>query len=108
MNRVVDPVKAENERKDLLIMKLKADVFELRQRDRDYKILHEQFIQLRHHSQRQLEEKVSDPPHQKHPLGTGGGPATVQDGESVLGPTETRPGARRSEGHPGGAHEEDS
>jgi hypothetical protein len=49
MNRMmVDPVKAENDRKDLLIMKLKADVFELRQRDRDYKILHEQFIQLRH------------------------------------------------------------
>lgn len=93
MNRVVDPVKAENDRKDLLIMKLKADVFELRQRDRDYKILHEQFIQLRHHSQRQLEEKVSDP-HQKHPLGSSGGPAAVQDGESVLGPTETCPGAR--------------
>jgi hypothetical protein len=60
MNRGVDPVKAENDRKDLLIMKLKADVFELRQRDRDYKILHEQFIQLRHQSQRQLEEKVSE------------------------------------------------
>ena len=60
MNRGGDPVKAENDRKDLLIMKLKADVFELRQRDRDYKILHEQFIQLRHQSQRQLEEKVSD------------------------------------------------
>ena len=53
-------MKAENDRKDLLIMKLKADVFELRQRDRDYKILHEQFIQLRHQSQRQLEEKVSE------------------------------------------------
>jgi hypothetical protein len=60
MNRGGDPVKAENDRKDLLIMKLKADVFELRQRDRDYKILHEQFIQLRHQSQRQLEEKVSE------------------------------------------------
>ena len=44
MNRGMDPVKAENDRKDLLIMKLKADVFELRQRDLDYKILHEQFI----------------------------------------------------------------
>jgi hypothetical protein len=62
MNRGLDPVKAENDRKDLLIMKLKADVFELRQRDRDYKILHEQFIQLRHQSQRQLEEKVSELP----------------------------------------------
>ena len=75
MNRVVDPVKAENDRKDLLIMKLKADVFELRQRDRDYKILHEQFIQLRHHSQRQLEEKVSDPPHQT-PLRPGWRPSS--------------------------------
>ncbi len=39
-----DPIKAENDRKDLLIMKLKAQVFELRQKERDYKQLHEQFI----------------------------------------------------------------
>jgi len=36
-----DPLKAENDRKDLLIMKLKAEVFELRQKERDYKQLHE-------------------------------------------------------------------
>lgn len=36
-----DPIKAENERKDLIIMNLKAQVFELRQRDRDYKLLNE-------------------------------------------------------------------
>jgi hypothetical protein len=36
-----DPIKAENDRKDLLIMKLKAEVFELRQKERDYKQLHE-------------------------------------------------------------------
>ena len=58
MNRTADPVKAENDRKDLLIMRLKADVFEMRQRDRDYKILHEQYIQLKHQYQRQAEEKA--------------------------------------------------
>jgi hypothetical protein len=36
-----DPIKAEYDRKDLLIMKLKAEVFELRQKERDYKQLHE-------------------------------------------------------------------
>jgi hypothetical protein len=36
-----DPIKAENDRKDLLIMKLNAEVFELRQKERDYKQLHE-------------------------------------------------------------------
>jgi len=59
----MDPVKAENDRKDLLIMKLKADVFELRQKERDYKILHEQFIQLRHQHQQQIEEKQRNETH---------------------------------------------
>ena len=106
MNRGVDPVRAENDRKDLLILRLKADVFELRQRDRDYKLLHEHFIQLRHQSQRQLEEKVSDLSSNTH-VGAGGGTAAVQDGESVLGATEAGQGARGPAGHTGGAHEED-
>ncbi len=38
---MTDPIRAENDRKDLLITKLKAEVFELRQQDRDYKLLHE-------------------------------------------------------------------
>jgi len=56
-------VKAENDRKDLLIMKLKADVFELRQKERDYKLLHEQFIQARHHHQQQLDSHHTSETH---------------------------------------------
>ena len=40
----VDPLRAENERKDVLIMRLKAELFEMRQKDRDYKLLHETFV----------------------------------------------------------------
>jgi hypothetical protein len=53
-----DQLKAENDRKDLLIMKLKAEVFELRQRERDYKQLHEQYIQMQHKHTKIVDEKV--------------------------------------------------
>lgn len=43
-----DPLKAENERKDLLIMRLKAELFEAKQKERDYKLLHEAFVQIAH------------------------------------------------------------
>lgn len=56
--KMMDPIKAENERKDLLLMKLKSDVFEMRQKDRDYKALHETFIQLQHRASKLAEEKV--------------------------------------------------
>ena len=53
-----DPIKAENDKKDLLIVKLKAEVFEMRQKDRDYKLLHEHYIQLQHKFARVQDEKV--------------------------------------------------
>lgn len=54
-----DPIRAENERKDQLIVRLKAEVFEMRQKDRDYKLLHEHFVQLQHTVSRLQNEKVS-------------------------------------------------
>ncbi len=41
-----DPIRTENEQKDLLIAQFKAEAFELRQRDRDYRALHEQTMNL--------------------------------------------------------------
>lgn len=55
---MIDPIKAENANKDLHIMRLKADVFEMRQKDRDYKALHEKYIQLQHKANRLADEKV--------------------------------------------------
>ncbi len=50
-------VKAENDRKDLIIMKLKAEVFELRQKERDYKRLHEEYVQMEHRQRQSANEK---------------------------------------------------
>jgi len=53
-----DPLKAENERKDLLIMRLKAELFEAKQKERDYKLLHEAFVQIAHKKDTLYKEKV--------------------------------------------------
>jgi len=53
-----DPLKAENERKDVLIMRLKAELFEAKQKERDYKLLHESFVQLSHKLEGLSKEKV--------------------------------------------------
>lgn len=42
----IDPIKAENDQKDLIIAQLKAEAFDLRQKERDYKSLYDQFINL--------------------------------------------------------------
>lgn len=43
-----DPLVAESHRKDLLIARLKADAFDLRQKMRDYDSLHEYYQSLTH------------------------------------------------------------
>ena len=53
-----DPLKAEKERKDLLIMRLKAELFEAKHKDRDYKLLHEAFVHVAHKRDTLQKEKV--------------------------------------------------
>jgi hypothetical protein len=53
-----NPIKAENDRKDLLIIQLKAQVFELRMKERDYKVLHEQYIKASHAHTQLVDSKV--------------------------------------------------
>ena len=48
MSSGYDPLKIENDQKDLLIAQLKAEAFELRQKERDYRQLHEEFVNLTH------------------------------------------------------------
>jgi hypothetical protein len=55
----MDPLRAENEQKDLIIAQLKAEAFDLRQKDRDYKALFETFINLQHKYNLLVDEKVS-------------------------------------------------
>lgn len=45
-NSHYDPIKAESNQKDLIIAQLKAEAFELRQKERDYKQLYDQFMNL--------------------------------------------------------------
>eukprot|EP00350_Pseudokeronopsis_sp_OXSARD2_P011575 CAMPEP_0170543760 /NCGR_PEP_ID=MMETSP0211-20121228/2768_1 /TAXON_ID=311385 /ORGANISM="Pseudokeronopsis sp., Strain OXSARD2" /LENGTH=141 /DNA_ID=CAMNT_0010847221 /DNA_START=18 /DNA_END=443 /DNA_ORIENTATION=+ len=53
----LDPVKVENQQKDLIIAQLKAEAFELRQKERDYRQLHEQLMNLQHKFSLQEDEK---------------------------------------------------
>ncbi|CDW77691.1 UNKNOWN [Stylonychia lemnae] len=46
---ISDPlIRAENDQKDLIIAQLKAEAFELRQKDRDFRSLHEQYLNIQH------------------------------------------------------------
>eukprot|EP00347_Sterkiella_histriomuscorum_P012525 403368242 len=55
---IPDPlVRAENDQKDLIIAQLKAEAFELRQKDRDYRQLHEQYLSVKHKYQQLVDEK---------------------------------------------------
>jgi len=55
-----DPlIRAENEQKDLIIAQLKAEAFEMRQKERDYRSLHEQFLNLQHKYNQLVDERVS-------------------------------------------------
>ncbi len=54
-----DPIRVENDQKDLLIAQLKAEAFEMRQRERDYRALHQSFMDLEHRYNLIKEERVS-------------------------------------------------
>ena len=56
---ISDPMlRAENDQKDLIIAQLKAEAFELRQKDRDYRGLHEQYLNVKHRYEQLADEKV--------------------------------------------------
>lgn len=53
-----DPAQVESDQKDLIISQLKAELFELRQNERDYNELHTKLNNLEHRYNLLQEEKV--------------------------------------------------
>lgn len=51
-------MRLESDQKDLLISQLKAEIFELKQRERDYGSLRDQMLNLEHKYRSLLDEKV--------------------------------------------------
>ena len=59
-------IRAENDQKDLIIAQLKQESFELRQKERDYRALNDQYLDLQHNYNQLADQRVTT--HHSHTL----------------------------------------